>query len=351
MHFMSRARRQNDDGGLRVPFAAFFSDSSGGGHLWRVFDPPRRKCVESSARVYPEVVSSRNLDQLSEKLKDLEVIFSTWGMPALTPAQLERLASLKAVFYAAGSVRHFARPFLERGVIVVTAAAANAVPVAEYTLSMVLFALKRGWAHAWNLKQARHPRGWKKLPVPGAFGSTVGLISMSLVGRRVRELLRAFDLAVLAYDPHVSPEEASRLGVELCSLEDMFRRADVVSLHAPLLPATRGLITGAMLGSMKTGATFINTARGAIVRQTEMVEVLRRREDLWAILDVADPEPPPPGSPLYELPNVILTPHIAGAMDGEVGRLADLAIEEYDSWRHGRPLRHAVSLEKLDIMG
>jgi len=350
MFFMSPRQRENEEGAPHVPLAAFFSDSPEGRHLWRVFDPPRRKRIASSARLYPEVVSSRNLDQLAEKLKSLEVIFSTWGMPALSSAQLERLPSLKAVFYAAGSVRHFARPFLERGVVVVTAAAANAVPVAEYTLSMVLFALKRGWAHAWNLKQARHPRGWKKLPLPGAFGSTVGLISMSLVGRRVRELLRAFDLAVLAYDPYVGSEEASRLGVEMCPLEEIFRRADVVSLHAPLLPTTRGMITGAMLESMKTGATFINTARGAIVREGEMVEVLRRRGDLWAILDVTDPEPPPPGSPLYELPNVILTPHIAGAMDGEVGRLADLAIEEYDSWRHGRPLRHAVSLENLDIM-
>ncbi len=337
------------NGNTKTAPAAFFSEDADGKHLWKVYDPPRRRRIESIARVYGEMIGTRNLDQHADKLKDLEVIFSTWGMPVLSAEQLNLLPSLKIVFYAAGSVKYFARPFLERGVIVTAAPAGNAVPVAEYSLAMILFALKRGWAHAWNIRRLGRA-GWKKLPMPGAFGSTVGLISMSLVGRKTRELLKPFDVSVLAYDPYVSAEEARRLDVELCSLEDMFRRADVVSLHAPNIPATKGMITGAMLESMKQGATFINTARGAIVREDEMVEVLRRRDDLWAVLDVTDPEPPLAGSPLYELPNVVQTPHIAGSMDAEVCRMADMMIEEYESWRSGGPLRHAVSLEKLDIL-
>jgi len=343
------AMSPDKNGNTKTAFAAFFSEEADGRHLWRVYDPPRRRRIESIARVYPDVIGTRNLQQHAEKLKGLEVIFSTWGMPVLSAEQLRLLPSLQAVFYAAGSVKYFARPFLERGVIVTAATTGNAVPVAEYSLAMILFALKRGWAHAWNIRHNDRD-GWKKLPTPGAFGSTVGLISMSLVGRKVRELLRSFDVSVLAYDPYVTAEEARRLDVEMCSLEEIFRRADVVSLHAPNLPATRGMITGAMLESMKQGATFINTARGAIVRQEEMVEVLRRRGDLWAVLDVTDPEPPPAGSPLYELPNVVLTPHIAGSMDAEVFRMADMMIEEYESWRAGGTLRHAVSLEKLDIL-
>jgi len=332
--------------------AAFFSDDPPPkyGALWRVFDEPRRRRIESSAYLEPQVISSSNLREHAARLGDLEVVFATWGMPALAGPQLDLLKSLKAVFYAAGSVKAFAAPLLERGIIVVGAADANAVPVAEYALAAILLSLKRFWPQALALRDRRRPDAWTRQPMTGAYGSVVGLIGLSRTGRKVAQLLRSFDVKVIAYDPLVSPDEAGRLGVETAGLEEIFRRADVVSLHAPLLPRTVGMISGAMLESMKTNATFINTARGAIVREQEMAAVLRRRGDLWAILDVTDPEPPPSGSPLYELPNVLLTPHIAGSMDAEVRRMADLVLDEFDAWLAGRPLRHAVSLADLETM-
>jgi phosphoglycerate dehydrogenase-like enzyme len=158
--------------------------------------------------------------------------------------------------------------------------------------------------------------------------NTVGVISLGMLGRLVCEHLRRFELQVLAYDPLVSAEEAARYGATWRTLDEIFRQADVVSLHTPWLQETEGLITGAHLASMKEGATLINTARGAIVREAEMIDVLQQRPDLLAVLDVTWPEPPLPGSPLYTLPNVILTPHIAGSLDAECQRMGQIVVEE-----------------------
>jgi phosphoglycerate dehydrogenase-like enzyme len=124
-----------------------------------------------------------------------------------------------------------------------------------------------------------------------------------------------------------------------------------VSCHAPLVDDTRGLVTGAHLAAMKTGATFVNTARGAVVRESELVEVLAGRPDLEAVLDVTDPEPPAPGSPLYTLPNVVLTPHIAGSVGHERRRLGSAIVEELRNYVSGLPLRWEVTRERALAMG
>jgi phosphoglycerate dehydrogenase-like enzyme len=183
-------------------------------------------------------------------------------------------------------------------------------------------------------------------PVAGAFGSTVGLISLGMVGRTLCQLLRHFELRVIAYDPFATPEVAAGLNVTLCTLEEVFQVADVVSLHTLLLDATRGMITGAHFRAMKRGATFINTARGAVVREPEMVAALQEHPDLFAVLDVTDPEPPQPGSPLYTLPNVVLTPHIARALDGECRRMGRAMVEELGRYLRGEALRWAISRER-----
>lgn len=256
--------------------------------------------------------------------------------------------NLQAVFYAAGSVRYFVTDALwDRGIRVTSAARANAIPVAEYTLAAILFSLKSAWMLARRMKaQQRAPA---RPRVAGAFGSVVGIVGLGLIGRLVRERLRPFDLRVLASDPLTSGEQAATLGVELASLEELFRSADVVSLHAPLLPETIGMVRGRHLESMKAGATFINTARGALVAEDEMIDALSQRPDLQAILDVTDPEPPAAGSRLYTLPNVVLTPHIAGALDGECRRLGRMMVEELDRYLKGLPLVGEVRREQATL--
>jgi phosphoglycerate dehydrogenase-like enzyme len=226
--------------------------------------------------------------------------------------------------------------------------AANAVPVAEYTLSQIVFGLKRGWHY---VRALRREGKWRRdLPAPGAYGSTVGVISLGQVGRRVCRMLQGLDVRVLAYDPLATAGAAAELNVTLCGLDEIFRRADVVSLHAPKLPRTEGMITGAHLASMKPNATFINTARGAIVRQREMIDVLRHRPDLLAVLDVTDPEPPEDGSELFALDNVVVTPHIAGSMGDECRRQARYMIDELRRYLAGQPLQWAITREQAAVL-
>jgi phosphoglycerate dehydrogenase-like enzyme len=163
----------------------------------------------------------------------------------------------------------------------------------------------------------------------------------------VLELLSPFDFEVRVSDPFLESDEALRLGAKPCELEALLRDSDVVSLHAPALPETRHMLDRRRLSLMKDGATLINTARGALVDHAALeAELLSGR--ISAVLDTTDPEVLPPDSPLYELPNVFLTPHIAGAMGSETERLADLAIDEVERFAKGEPLVHAIRRAHLE---
>lgn len=315
----------------------------------KIYGEPERAAIARRVEIIAPPQTVDSITQDPTVLAEIDVIFSGWGMARLDKAFLTAAPKLKVVFYGAGSIRGIATDAAwDRGILITSAYAANAVPVAEYTLAQVLFSLKRGWQYVFAIKrEKRYPQ---RIAVPGAYGSTVGLISLGMIGRLVIEKLKPFDLHVIAYDPYVSDADATALGVELCSLEEVFRRGDIVSLHTPWLKETEGLITGAHLAAMKEGATFINTARGAVVREDEMIAVLQQRPDLYAILDVTHPEPPEPGSPLYTLPNVVLTPHIAGSMDSECRRMGRYMVEELERYLAGAPLRWAISREQAQVM-
>jgi phosphoglycerate dehydrogenase-like enzyme len=182
---------------------------------------------------------------------------------------------------------------------------------------------------------------------PGAYGSVIGIVSLGRIGSLLCEKLRILDVKVIAYDPFLSPERARRLGVEMVSLEELFSRSDVVTLHTPWLPETDGLIRGRHFASMKRNATFINTARGGIVREKEMIDVLIERPDLFALLDCVVEEPPPSHSMLYRLPNIILTPHIAGSQHDECRRLGRFMVEETERFLSGEDLRWQVTRERM----
>ena len=314
-----------------------------------IYGPDERSDVAELVDVIAPLQTARNVADDPAILADVEVILSGWGMPTMDEAFLAAAPNLKAVFYGAGSIKKIVTDaFWARRIPITSAYAANAVPVIEYTLAQILLSLKRTWHYMFAIRaQGQYiPR----TPVPGAYGSTVGLISLGMIGSGVAQKLQQFDVHVIAYDPFVTPARAAELGVELCSLEDVFRRADVVSLHAPWLDETVGMVRGDHFAAMKPDATFINTARGAIVREDEMIDVLQNRPDLWAILDVTYPEPPVPGSPLYSLPNVVLTPHIAGSLDNECRRMGRLAVEDLRKFVNGEALTWAIGREQAAIM-
>ena len=328
--------------------AAFFCDQPQS--LDYVYDQGRRERVAELVDLYPQIVGGENFADHVEDLKDLEVAFSTWGMPKLEATQLDRLPALKAVFYAAGSVQGFARPLLERDITLVSAWGANAVPVAEFTLAQILLSCK---GYFRNTRECRSPQLRRSNQIfrgKGVFGETVGLIGIGMIGSIVCRLLQPFELEVIVHDPYLSDEKAGELGVKKVSLEEIFARSYVVSNHLPNITATQKMLDGRLFASMREDATFINTGRGAQVVEEELIEVLERRPDLTVLLDVTFPEPPEEDSKFYALPNVQLSSHIAGSLNDEVVRMADFAIEEFLNWEAGRPLKYQVTLEMLETM-
>ncbi|MFA7344299.1 MAG: hydroxyacid dehydrogenase [Terrimicrobiaceae bacterium] len=282
-------------------------------------------------------------------LRGADVIVSTWGMPALSPEFLEAAPNLKAVFYAAGSVKGFVTDAgWKREIIVSSAWAANGVPVAEYSFATILLSLKRFWHFSRLTREG--VAGPADLPIPGCYHSKVGLVSLGAVGRATARMLQPLDVMLLAHDPFFPEEQADELQVSLVSLEELFRECDAISIHAPWVPETERMITGALIASMKQGATLINTSRGAVIAEDEMIGVLRGRPDLSAVLDVSFPEPPAADSPLRSLPNVVLTPHIAGSMQAECARLGSWMADELRRFVDAAPLRHRVTQAMLAKM-
>ncbi len=318
-------------------------------HLKLAFPKDLRTEIRHHCDVLGEDAESSDLVSRSEDISKVEVIFSTWGVPKLDDEFLKAAPHLKALFYAAGSVKGFATPgAYDREIVISSAWAANAVPVAEYTLATVLLSLKQFWTYSRRVSETR--RFGHDLEVAGAYRSKVGLVSLGAVGKLVARKLAPFDLDLLAFDPFADAEAAQELGVSLISLEEIFSTCEVVSLHTPWLPETEGLITGNLIRSMKQGATLINTSRGAVINEPELCKALAERPDLTAILDVTYPEPPASDSPLFALPNAIVTPHIAGSLSGEITRMGRWMVDEFLRYLEGQPLKHAITRQMLDRM-
>jgi phosphoglycerate dehydrogenase-like enzyme len=320
--------------------------------LGQLFLAPQRQALDRVADVLSdEVLTEFSSERAKRIVADTDVLITGWGCARIDGAVLDSAPSLRLVAHAAGTVKgHVDRETWLRGVAVTTAAEANARPVAEYTLAAILFAGKRVFAtsRAFGLRQGDYVRPALP-PDVGNFGSTVGIIGASRVGRIVLDLLRPFGFEVLLSTPDLSVAEAAALGARLVPLAQLMKESSVVSLHAPLLPSTVGMIGRAELAAMRAGATFLNTARGAIV-DTDALRDETRSGRISAILDVTDPEPLPTGDELYSFPNVFITPHIAGAMGNELAMMAEAAVTEVERLATGQALRYPVSLQDLETM-
>ena len=306
-----------------------------------VFDDSRLARLQQLAHL----ASPRPLDidtLPDERLADIEVLITSWGAPHLDAARLARLPKLRAVFHAAGSVREIVSDALwQRGILVTTAADANAVPVAEFTFAAIVLAGKRAFTHLRTPAGQRAQRGLLDYTDVGNVDRTIGIVGFSRIGRRVVEMLRMLDVRVLVADPFADAEAVAAAGAELVALETLLPETRVLSLHAPDLPSTRHLIGAAELAALPDGAAVINTARGRILDHDALLAECRTGR-LDAVLDVTDPEPLPPDSELLRLPNVAITPHIAGSLGTELRRLADAALDELSAFVQGAAPRHPI---------
>jgi phosphoglycerate dehydrogenase-like enzyme len=305
-------------------------------------DRHRRRLDDLCTVVGPDPIGDfRAVDP--DLLATVQILLTGWGAPPLRPSILDLLPRLELVAHAAGTVKDLVTDDVwARDIRVTSAAAANALPVAEYTVAAILFSGKRVLRLQQAYRTHRDLRLWSDdAPGLGNYGKRIGIVGASFIGRRVIELLEPYDLDLVLADPYVSTEEATGLGVRLLELDDLLATADIVSLHAPSLPETHHLLDRRRLALLRDGATLVNTARGALVDHEALTEELVSGR-IDAVIDVTEPEILPADSPLYDLPNVLLTPHIAGSQGTETQRMADLAIDEIERFVTGAPLEFEV---------
>ncbi|WP_221351046.1 hydroxyacid dehydrogenase [Streptomyces beigongshangae] len=315
----------------------------------QVFPPDVLTRLGNAVEIDPAlVVEDFTEPGVRHALARAEILITGWGCPRIDGTVLDAAPRLRAVLHAAGSVKNLVSPAVwERGLLVSSAAGANALPVAEYTLAMILLAGKDVLAHRDRFRDRRaFPHG-AIVPGIGNFGRRVGVVGASRVGRRLIDLLRPFDLRVGLADPYVGEAEAAALGVTLLPLDDLLRTSDIVTVHAPQIPETHHLLGRRELALMPTGSVLVNTARGALLDHDALIDELRAGR-LSAVLDVTDPEPLPADSPFFDLPNVFLTPHLAGSQGNEVARLGLAVTEEAERLAAGLRPAHAVDPAVLE---
>ncbi|MFC8665525.1 MULTISPECIES: hydroxyacid dehydrogenase [Streptomyces] len=315
----------------------------------QIFPPDVLARLGNAVEIDPTLTAENFADpRVREALADTEILITGWGCPHIDEAVLDAAPKLRAILHAAGSVKGLTSPAVwERGITVSSAAGANALPVAEYTLAMILLAGKDLFAQRDRLRTRRAFPYGEIMPGIGNFGRRVGVVGASRIGRRLIELLHPFDLRVTLADPYVDATEAAALGVPLLPLDDLLATSDIVTVHAPQTPETHHLIGRRELALMPAGSVLVNTARGALLDHDALVEELRANR-LSAILDVTDPEPLPADSPLFDLPNVFITPHLAGSQGNEVARLGLAVTEEAERLLSGRELAHAIDHAVLE---
>ena len=318
----------------------------------RVYERQITDKLAECAGLYTEIYTKEDVLSGKADTRQTEFIFSTWGMPEFSETEIKAFfPSLKAVFYAAGTVQAFARPFLSCGVKVFSAWAANAVPVAEYTVAQIVLANKGYYLASRLASDGKREEASKAFNnFKGNYGAEIGIIGAGMIGKLVIEKLKGYKLEEIVFDPFLPDEKAQELGVKKATLEQIFSECDVISNHLANNAQTKGMLDGKLFSLMKPYATFINTGRGAQVVESDLINVLKVRPDLTAVLDVTEPEPPLPESEFYKLKNCILTPHIAGSSGAEVHRMAEYMFEEFKAFSQNNPCRFEVTEKMLETM-
>jgi len=327
------------------------SDSAS--HFSKVYNPISMERMKTVPCLDTRKYTSKDILAAPDSFADVENIFSTWGMPNFSEQQIRKIfPNLKCVFYAAGSVQAFARPFLACGVRIFSAWGSNAVSVAEYTVAQIILACKGYFALSALLNQKKTEIAAKqKYLYHGVYGEKVGIIGCGMIGSLVAEMLREHGMELLAFDPFMSEEKAARLNVRKASLESLFAECSVVSNHLANKKETEGILRYSHFSSMRPYSTFINTGRGAQVVESDLVQALTERPDITALLDVTYPEPAEPSHRFYTLPNCFLTPHIAGSiLPNDQVRMVEYMIEEYRSYTAGTPCRYEITEKMLETM-
>lgn len=289
---------------------------------------------------------------VKEDLSDVEVVFSGWGSVPIDEKALSRIPKLKLVLYGAGSIKKVQTDYMwDKGVRISSAALANAVPVAQYSLSLIQLLLKDFFKLSTLSKDKRKNKMDVHKLTKGFYNRNIGIISYSKVGKKLIENLQNIsNNNIYVYDPYYDGKYFEERGLTKASLKEIFSKCDVISLHSPLVKDTEYMLGYEHFSLMKENAAFINTARGKIIKTDELIEVFSERKDLTAVLDVTDPEPLNERSALYDMENVILTPHIAGSLGNETHLMGEYMYEELDRFLKGDDLKYEITRHAFERM-
>lgn len=278
-------------------------------------------------------------EQLQELLPEVDGYIA--GLDAIDAAALAVAGRLKVIArYGVGISNVDLAAAREQGIVVTVTPGANSKSVAELTIGLMLN-LARPIIDA--AAQTRRG-GWPRTSGFSLEGKTIGLIGLGAIGREVARRLNGFDCRILAYDVLVDEDFVRQQGLQIVDRQRLLAAADIVSLHVPVLPATRGMVNTSFLAAMKKGACLVNTSRGELIDEPALLQALATGHLRGAALDAFNQEPPAADNPLLSLPQLIATPHMGAHTDGATDAMGRMALNDCLAVLRGKPPAHPVDL-------
>ncbi len=287
---------------------------------------------------------------LLDFVKGTDFLIVSWGSPRIDEEILGACPTLSGVIHAGGTLRPLiSDEFIKKNIPISNSKIVDSKNVAYTTLGLTIAACKGAFFLPEDLKNGLWKENYHK--VKDFCGIKIGVIGAGVAGGYFLELLRPFDVERLVYDPTLTAEQIrDRFDARKCELSELMSESDVISLHAPVLPSTTGMINRENLKLIQDGAIFINTARGALINEEDFIEECKK-ERFTAILDVTNAgEPPSEDYILRKLPNVVMLPHIAGVTNNGVKFIGKHVCEEAERFFAGDAMKCAVDLSKLSEM-
>ncbi len=309
--------------------------------------PQGIEILQRDSRIRCDTRTGLSAAQLAETIAPYDALVIR-SSTKVTREIIERASSLKVIGRAGVGVDNVdLDAATRRGIVVMNSPLGNSVTTAEHTISMMMAMARHIPAASAALRAGKWERG--KFTGTEVFNKTLGIIGLGNIGRIVADRALGLKMKVIGFDPILTNDAAARIGVEMVGLEELFRRADFITVHTPLTDETRGLVGPAAFALMKTGARVINCARGGIVDEDALYAALKSGRIASAALDVFVDEPPSLSHPLLTLDNVIATPHLGAATDeAQVQVAVDIANQILEFLTDGT-IRHSVNIPALTL--
>lgn len=273
-------------------------------------------------------------DELLREIQDADGLIVRSGTK-VTAELIAAAEKLKVVGRAGSGLDNVDTPAAtRRGIVVMNTPGGNTVTTAEHTLSMICSMARRIPQATASTKSGK----WEKDKFMGVelYNKVLGIVGVGQIGGYLSKLAQGIGMSVVAFDPYLSEERAQKMGVSMVELDELFKRADIISVHTPLTPETKGMINAQAIAKMKPGVLIVNCARGGIINEVDLVEALKTKRVGAAAFDVFEDEPVKPDNPLLVLDNFICTPHIgASTTEAQENVAVGIAEQVVDYFKNG----------------